>query len=163
MSPMLISVLLTALLSGWCSWTVATWRADAQRVSAVERAIEQAQAIATQDAELLTNHETRATATETRFRTIHREVIRYVQNHPQPVDCLDADGLRIWSDANTGASAPAAAAPDDSVSALAAAHIRSVLGFADKPRRDGADVPPMPGPAGGASGLGAGNPTIKER
>lgn len=38
----------------------------------------------------------------TRFKPIEREVIRYVQSPAAAEQCLDADGLRIWSAANRG-------------------------------------------------------------
>lgn len=154
--------LLVALLtSAFAGWEVATWRADSQRVQSVERAIAQAAELAEQDAEVLRHAEVRVAATETRFRTINREVIRYVQTH-DPVDCLDADGLRLWQDANTGADAPAAASPDYTLRALVDAHIRKVFGFAEQPRGGGAAVSPVPGPAGSAGRLGNGETVNQE-
>ncbi len=153
--------LLVALaLSAGITWQVAGWRADSQRVESVERAIAQAATLAEQDAEILRHADTRATATAARIRTINREVIRYVQTH-DPVDCLDADGLQLWANANAGADTPAAATPDYSLSALAAAHLGQVFGFAGESHRGGGAVSPMPGPAGSAGSLGDGQ-TLKE-
>jgi hypothetical protein len=43
------------------------------------------------------------TQIETRTRVLRQEVIRYVQTQPGIASCsLDADGMRIWRDANAG-------------------------------------------------------------
>jgi hypothetical protein len=39
---------------------------------------------------------------ETKYQTIEKEVVRYVQTPAAANACLDADGLRIWSAANRG-------------------------------------------------------------
>jgi hypothetical protein len=153
---------LAMALAGGAGWQVATWRADAQRVDSVERAIAQAAEIAEQDADILRHAQGRAVATETRFRTINREVVRYVQNHSEPVDCLDADGLRLWRDANTGAAEADSEPPDYSLSAVAAAHFRAFAGFAAESHRGGAAISPVPGPAGGAGRLGEGKTVNQE-
>lgn len=44
-----------------------------------------------------------AAVTDTQFRIIEREVVKYVQANPDPVGCeLDGDGLRAWRQANAG-------------------------------------------------------------
>lgn len=51
---------------------------------------------------------------ETRYQTIEKEVIRYVQTPVAAAECLDADGLRLWRAANRGelaAAEPAGAGP----------------------------------------------------
>lgn len=43
-------------------------------------------------------------ANDVHFSTIEKEVIRYVQSNPAAAACsLDADGLRLWNEANRGA------------------------------------------------------------
>lgn len=49
---------------------------------------------------------------EIRYQTIEKEVIRYEQTPAAALECLDADGLRLWRSANRGefaASEPAGA------------------------------------------------------
>lgn len=46
------------------------------------------------------------------FRTITKTVTRYVETHPDLNACgLDADGLRLWNEANRGAAGPAPIRP----------------------------------------------------
>lgn len=80
----------------------------AQTLAAVERAIAQAEQLAREDAEILRADIERQERVRTRFRTITREVVRYVETHPDRRECLDADGLRVWNAANAGDFAPAA-------------------------------------------------------
>ena len=134
-----------AFLIFGAGWQVADWRADARHAASVERAIKQAAEIAAQDAEILGHAEVRAAATEARFRTINREVIRYVDTH-DPVDCLQPDGVRVWNDANAGADAPVAAEPGATVPAPAVNRYRAIRERFAQSRRDGAVVSPMPGP-----------------
>lgn len=76
----------------------------AAQLEAVQRAIEQANQQALEDAEVLRGHVEIQERTRTEFKTISREVIRYVETHPNRVQCLDADGLRLWNAANAGSS-----------------------------------------------------------
>ena len=49
---------------------------------------------------------------EIRYQTLSKEVIRYVQTPAAALECLDADGVRLWRAANRGefaASEPAGA------------------------------------------------------
>lgn len=111
-------------LAGTAAWKYKSYECQADKLAALQRAIEQANAIAEQDREVLQTYEAQATRTRTVFRNLTREVIRYVQSHPDPVQCLDADGLRLWRAANAG-TAPAAQ-PDDTVPPAAPAEKRPV-------------------------------------
>lgn len=94
----------------------------------------------------------------TRVQT--REVIRYVQAHPNP-DCgLDADGLRLWQAANAGVD-PAAltgSASDGAVPAVADAGERPAERSAAESRGDGAALSPVSRAAAGAGAVGGGRP-----
>lgn len=70
-------------------------KADAQEAMAAERAHLQAQA-----------------KTEARFRVITETVKEYIHANPDLAGCgLDADGLRVWNEANRGADDPAPGNP----------------------------------------------------
>lgn len=155
--PVVAAVVAIGLaLAAASGWTVRGWKCDAERLEAVARAIEQAAEQSRQDGEILTHHETRVAATQTRFRTLTREVIRYVQARPDPVDCLDADGLRLWAAANAGDDATTAAAPDYAVSTPVGASLGASHGFTLQPRGDGGALSPVPGSASWSIGLGQG-------
>lgn len=129
--------------------------AAADKAAALTRAIAQADAVARQDAEVLGGHETQKERVRTVFRTIHDEVTRYVETHAAAGDCLDADGLRIWRDANAGRiEAASAPQPDYSLRGSAAATLGTRPGPARQPRADGGAVPGMPGAPAGAGGVG---------
>lgn len=80
----------------------------AEKLRAVQRAIMQAEELQREDAEVLRSDIAMQERVRTEFRIITREVVRYVEAHPDRRECLDADGLRIWNAANAGA-APSAA------------------------------------------------------
>lgn len=55
-----------------------------------------------------------AAKTESFFTGVERGVLTHAQTHPVAGDCsLDADGLRLWRDANRGPEADGAGAPQD--------------------------------------------------
>jgi hypothetical protein len=76
----------------------------AAQLEAVQRAIEQANQQAREDAEVLRSHLEIRERIRTQYKTITREVVRYVETHPDRVQCLDTDGLRLWNAANAGSS-----------------------------------------------------------
>lgn len=133
-------------------------RADcaADKLQAVQRAIDQAAAVARQDNAVLAAHEQARERIRTVFQPIRHEVIRYVQTHTGAADpvCLDADGVRIWRDANSGDAAPASPRLDYTLPTAAAADFGPRLGSTGEPRRDGGAVPRMQGTPQGAGGLG---------
>lgn len=87
---------------------VAEQKADEKRIEHVDAVSEQAN---TESAQA-------AVRVITKFQPIEREVIRYVAtysaSHPDPVECLDADGLRLWRAANRGEFQAADGASDGS-------------------------------------------------
>lgn len=129
--------------------------AAADKAAALTRAIAQADAVAQQDAEVLGGHEAQKERIRTIFRTIHDEVTRYVETHAAAGDCLDADGLRIWRDANAGRiEAATAPQPDYTLRGPAAATLGARPGSARQPRADGGAVPRLQGAPAGAGGVG---------
>ncbi|MDP3425484.1 MAG: hypothetical protein Q8S32_17220 [Burkholderiaceae bacterium] len=128
----------------------------ADKAAALTRAIEQAAAIARQDAEVLGAHEQQLERTRTVFQTIREEVTRYVANHAGAADqCLDSDGLRLWRAANAGsAEAAAPPQPDYSLPGPAAATLGTRGGPAGQPRAGGGAVSRLPGKAPGLVGVG---------
>lgn len=129
--------------------------AAADKVAALQRAIEQADAIAKQDAEVLTTHEDRRERIRTVFQTIREEVTRYAQDHAGAADteCLDSRGMRLWLAANAG-QALAAPEPDYRLPVPAAAAIGTRGGLAGQPRTGGGVVSLVPRTAPGAGGVG---------
>jgi hypothetical protein len=94
-------------------WKVATWRCEADKTASLERAIQQAQAQARQDQEILTWAAAQETKTRTLYRTLTIEVDRYVETHPTAGPCLDDTGMRLWHAANAGPDTPPA--PDSAM------------------------------------------------
>jgi hypothetical protein len=129
---------------------------DAEKLVSVTRAIEQADAIREQDFEVLSTHEARVEHTRTVFQTIEHEVIRYVQAHPDDVDCLGPDGLRLWRAANAN-SLEALSSPqsDVAVPGVARPRVGQGQGAAGQSRGGGEAVPRMQGQASGLGGVGA--------
>ena len=76
--------------------------AEREQHAALVRAIDQAEELARQDAEVLAAHEVAADHIRTVFQSIDREVIRYVETHAVGPVCLGADGMRLWAAANAG-------------------------------------------------------------
>ncbi len=110
----------------------ATTAAEAEQAKHLRNAFAQAEALAAQDREIITAGDARVARIQRVFQTIDREVIRYVQTHPLAADCLDADGLQLWTAANAGAVPPGAS--------------------------DGAQPGPLPGDAAGAKGRDGAGP-----
>lgn len=130
--------------------------AAADKAAALTRAIAQADAIAAQDAEVLGAHEQDNARIRTVFRTIREGVVRYVETHAaESGECLDADGLRLWADANAGRiAAQPAGKLDYSLRGSTPATLGARGGPAGQPRTGGGAVPRMPGTAESAGGVG---------
>lgn len=156
------------LLLGAVAWTafagLAGWQTgreqaqdacQAEKVTALTRAIRQAEAIATQDAEVLTANEVERERIRTVFQPIREEVIRYVSDHASATECLDPDGLRLWRAANAGHSeALPAAEPDYALSGFAPATLGQGPGPARESRGYGSAVPRLPRTPESAGRLG---------
>lgn len=132
----------------------ATNACAADKAASLTRAIEQAEAVAAQDAEVLGAHEDKRERIRTVFQTIREEVTRYVQTHAGDAgECLDPDGMRLWLAANN-ASPATAPRPDYTLPGPAAATIGTRGGLAGQPRAGGGAVSRMPGTAPSAGGVG---------
>lgn len=92
----------TAAVGHRQGYKAATQAAQAEQAAHLRNAIAQAEAIAAQDRAIYAAGDARAARVQHVFEAIDREVIRYVQAHPLAVECLDADGLRLWAAANAG-------------------------------------------------------------
>lgn len=65
-------------------------------------------------------YQARQAEREVVYRTIEKEVIRYVTSR-DPTDCIDADGVRLWNDIAAGRSSTAdRSQPDGALSGQAA-------------------------------------------
>jgi hypothetical protein len=158
-NPYVLLTILLALLAAGVAVYQAGYRnasnaAAADKLAAVQRAIEQAEAVAAQDAEVLGAHEDKRERIRTVFQTIREEVTRYVQTHAGDAgECLDPDGMRLWLAANN-ASPATAARPDYTMPGPAAATLGTRGGLAGQPRAGGGAVSRVPGTAPGAGGVG---------
>lgn len=153
MNPLLAAVLMASLTAGAGAWAVRGWQCDAARTRSLEHAIEQADVLAAQDREIDTATAVRSAAVETRYQVINRELIRYVAHPRDPIECLDADGLRLWRDANAGEEPPPGSHPDPPLPAVAAAGLSAGDGPAEQPHRNGAAVSAVPREAAGLEPL----------
>lgn len=129
---------------------------QAEKAEALTRAIEQANTIARQDAEVLGAHEQKRERIRAAFQPIREEVTRYVADHAGAADqCLDPDGLRIWRNANAGrVDPPPPAKPDYTLPGPAAATLGAGGGPAGQPRAGGGVLSLVPRTAPGAGGVG---------
>lgn len=121
----------------------AVTQAQAEQAAHLRRAIAQAEDIAAQDREIYAAGDARVARIQRVFQTIDREVIRYVKTHPLAADCLDADGLQLWTAANAGALPTGAgdgAQPGIVPGQPAAAERRDGAGTAGGPRGPGEAV-----------------------
>lgn len=126
----------------------------ADKSASLIRAIEQAEAVARQDAEVLTAHEQERERIRTAFQPIREGVTRYVERHAGTADeCLDPDGMRLWLAANN-ASTATAPRPDYTLPGPAAATLGTRGGLVGQPRAGGGAVSRMPGTAPGTGGVG---------
>ncbi len=142
-------------------YRAATTQAEAEQAAHLRNAIAQAEAIAEQDRAIYAAGDARVARVQRVFQTIDREVIRYVQAHPLAVECLDADGLRLWTAANaghlaatSGDSRDAGPLPGDA----AAAEGYDRPDAAGGSRGAGAAVSPTPGRGRDVGGVDAGKP-----
>lgn len=128
-------------------------------VEGVKRAIDQADALAVENAEFESDSVQRRARIERVFQTINQEVIRYVQTDAGRGLCFDADGLRLYNAANRGEfpatdpSAPGASGPGGMPGADGGER-RLSGGSPGQPRLGSQGVLRMPGTAPGAGGLG---------
>ncbi len=109
--------LLAASLSGFGIWKVQGWRHDSQEKERVEAAIEKAKFDRRTVDNAAASHEADKGAIQTKYVTVTKEVERVVKE-PFYVagQCLDADGLRVLSEAigpAAAASQPASAVRPD--------------------------------------------------
>lgn len=93
------------------------------------------------------------------FDLLDAEVKKYAEKNTAATDCgLDADGLRIWRAANSGAAPSGAGQPDGSLSGpTTAAGQRQAGGPAGQSHDGGADLPQLPQSPPGADRLDGGS------
>lgn len=140
-------------------------RADGKALVHAEQAAIQAKVIEQHNDKAEAAHvvETKAVRRQTRtaqtFARINLGVTNHALTDAAHRDCLDADGLRLWSAANAGAIADplSTGQPDGSLPTTAATSDGQGAGGTGEPRRDGAAVSPVPQPAAGSCGLAAGD------
>ena len=88
------------------------------------------------------------------YRTIKEKADEYVKKMPEFNACgLDADGLRIWNAANSGAAAPLSGEPVSAVSDTGGSQVGQPDRPADQPHRGDGAVSGLPGQAGKAGGV----------
>jgi hypothetical protein len=109
MTACALAACLVAALSGWAGYRLASDLCEASKVQALQRAIEQSQSIARQDAEILASQ---AAKTITIYKT--REAAHDALSRlPATRDCvLDADGMRAIYSVYPAIAAGAESAPD---------------------------------------------------
>lgn len=114
------------------------------REASVQRAIEQANDIARQDAEVSAGYEQSRIELRTVYKTIAKERITYVEKHADLRDCgLDADGLRLWNAANAGTLHADPGKPASATGRTTASAEREAPRFVGKPRRGDTDLPQL--------------------
>lgn len=148
----IVAAVLLALAFG-AGWAVNGWRLSSHAVKAEVKAVqkvavvEHAQAVATAAVEASAAQV--RTETQTVYRTINHEVIRYVQS-PAPVCTLDSDWVRIYNAAATGALSDPASGGNAASAAHAGDAPRPDHGQQDGFNGDGGQLPDVPRDSGQA-------------
>lgn len=128
----------------------------------LRNAISQAETVAAQDREIMLAGDARVAEVRTVFRTIDREVTRYVHAHAaDAVPCLDARGLCLWRAINAGNIEDAACDGVDAgpvSKATATAGVGQGAGPAGGSPALGATVPRVAGGGGDVGRVDAGRP-----
>jgi len=138
---LLAFILFLTLCAGggfWSGYRAATNKHAADQLKTVrdsiKRAIDQAQQIAAEDAEVLSGQEKNRIERRTVFKTLEKERIKYVETHPDIRDCrLDDDGLRQWNDANAGTLRAGVGQLESAPARLATSPERKLSGPVGKP------------------------------
>ncbi|WP_126456715.1 hypothetical protein [Sulfuriflexus mobilis] len=87
----------------WVGVTNASNACKADKLTTVERAIKQAQAVADENYEIELDHVLTQANRRAEFRVLRERAKKHATAHPELNDCsLDADGLQFWIDANRG-------------------------------------------------------------
>ena len=73
-------------------------KGQAEELAAVERVIEQQNAIAEENREVMEGYYEGVAEREAKIKVIEKEVVKYVQSRADDPVCLDADGLRLWNE-----------------------------------------------------------------
>ena len=98
------AVALTAGL--YLGYTYATGQAAKNQIAGVKKDLKEAAIIATENATIEKKGVEKQAAVRAGFRTLAKEVIKYVDKNPGTAECgLDNDGLRLWIAANQGPKA----------------------------------------------------------
>jgi hypothetical protein len=158
----LIHALMLAAMLGGAYWLGVHNTHLAEKVAEV-KPLRQAIEVHNEKAVAGQQAETKAVAvqatTRANFARLETEVQVHEETHPTAADCsLDADGLRIWRDANADsqtapASEPAGPVPGDAT----AAGKPAPSGPAAQPRPVGGDLPPVPGESQRPGGVAGGH------
>lgn len=127
--------------------------AKAERLDAVQRAIDQGEELARQDGEILATAAVKRAARQVYTKQLDQEIEKNVEANPAYRECgLDADGLRIWNAANAGLEAEL---PRQRRYGLPADTLRDIgkpSGANEKPQANDGSIPrlqsPLPGSAG---------------
>jgi uncharacterized protein YneF (UPF0154 family) len=130
-------------------------REDTQvrQAKADKQAVKAAVVTAQKDATVSTGQEQSRETIRTVYRTITKEVEKNVAANPDYLRCgLDADGLRLWNDANAGNPLDGPGQRDAGLPGLAAGG-RWKLGVTiPQPQGSGAKLPGLPGAEPGQGG-----------
>lgn len=157
-NPMLLLALLIGALTlyggSYYAGTIhATNACKAEKLGAVERAIEQANSIATEDAAMATYHEAKREIRSHFAKQLDKEIEKNVAANPGYFKCgLDADGLRKWNAANAGDSVESSGKRDAGLPGLAAGRRWQLGNAIQKPQGNDRSVLRVPGPESGKSG-----------
>ncbi len=123
MSSKLIKwAVVASLVAGVCWWfystgySVATGEAAKVQVELIAAAVSEYNEKQVAVNEAGAALEEKQSENNVRFRTITKEVIKYVQVHPTATECLDAYGVRIWRMASQTGTGKLPAKHDEKVS-----------------------------------------------
>lgn len=110
----LVAAMVAAAAAGIGAWTVQDWRYESKEAERMEMAAKEQARRADRIDTAAVGHERDRAEIHTRFVTITEEVERVVEKPVYRDVCLDADGLRVLTDAIGGADPagqPARAVP----------------------------------------------------
>lgn len=129
--------------------------AKADRLDAVQRAIEQANELASQDAEILATADVRREKLRVAMKQLDQEIEKNVEANPSYLECgLDAVGLLNWNAGNAGIAPDLSGERGYGLPAAATGRNWQAVGVGQEPQSSDRPIPPVQRPVPNSIGAG---------
>lgn len=160
MNPYLALAAVLALLGAgsggyWWGWSAKGNSVAADTLVSVSRAIEQANELAEQDAEILATADVRREKFRVAMKQLDQEIEKNVEANPSYLECgLDAVGLRNWNAGNAGIAPDLPGERGYGLPAATLGQNWQAVGLGQEPQRSDRSLPPMQRPVPNSPGAG---------